>query len=64
MDKDYNQIRLQNGVKNAIEEALADITLIGIKCKAEQYEAGILTAKELNDYIYSVVIAVQVGKNK
>lgn len=62
MEKDYNRIKLENGVKDAVEQALADITITGIKCKVEQYEAGVITAAEFNRYVYDITLAIQVGK--
>jgi hypothetical protein len=51
MQKDYNKIRLVNGVVNAINEALADIAITGIECKIEQYKNGYLTANEFLQYL-------------
>lgn len=51
MDKNYNEIRLKNGVRRAIYEALADLEIARLECKIEQYRGGLLTAKELLDDI-------------
>jgi hypothetical protein len=44
--KDYNAIKLRNGVHNAVDEALADIAITSLKMRIQQYENGIITADE------------------
>lgn len=51
MGKNYNDIRIKNGVRKAIYEALADIEIEHLECKIEQYRAGLMTADELLDDI-------------
>ena len=51
MNKNYNEIRLKNGVRRAIYEALADLEIAHLEGKIEQYREGLLTASELLDDI-------------
>ena len=51
MSKDYNEIMIKNGVRKAIYEALADIEILHLECKINQYRGGLLTAEELLDDI-------------
>jgi hypothetical protein len=44
--KDYNAIKLRNGVHNAVDEALADIAITSLKIRIKQYEDGSITADE------------------
>jgi len=52
--KDYNAILLRNGVHNAVDQALADIAITGLKMKIQQYENGIITADEFLTYLNEV----------
>lgn len=52
--KDYNSIRLRNGVHNAVDEALADIAITSLKMKIQQYENGTITADEFLTYLNEV----------
>lgn len=51
MTKDYNAIKLKNGVQNAVAEALADIAVAGIENRIAGYKSGMLTADELLTYL-------------
>ncbi len=51
MAKDYNKIRLVNGVENAVYQALADIAITGIENRIQAYKKGLITAKEMIEYL-------------
>jgi hypothetical protein len=53
MAKDYNKIRLVNGLEDAVYQALADIAITGLEIKIKAYKNGLITAKELVKYIES-----------
>lgn len=56
--KDYNAIRLRNGVHNAVDEALADIAITSLKMRIQQYariiQNGTITADEFLTYLNEV----------
>jgi hypothetical protein len=54
MDKNYNAIRLKNGVQNAVSEALADIAILGLEHKIKAYKDGVITAEEFLTYMDSL----------
>jgi len=49
-EKNYNMIRLSNGVKNAVNEALADILITRLEVKIKQYKEGDITASEFLEF--------------
>ena len=51
MTKDYNAIRLHNGIQNAVAVALADIAIAGLQNRIGAYKAGNLTASEFLEYL-------------
>lgn len=51
MAKDYNKIRLVNDIENAVCQALADIAITGITTRIQAYKNGLITAKEMIEYI-------------
>ena len=51
MNKDYNKIRLVNGLENAVYQALADIAITGIEKRIQAYNNGLISAKEMIEYL-------------
>lgn len=51
MTKDYKKIKLQNGVRNALNEAMADIIIKRLKIKIKAYQNKNITASELLNYL-------------
>lgn len=49
--KDYNKIKLVNGISNAINEAIADIAVTSLENRISAYKAGQITALELIEHI-------------
>ena len=52
--KDYNAIKLRNGVHNAVDQALADIAITGLEIKIQAYKDGMITADEFLTYLHEV----------
>lgn len=52
--KNYNAIKLKNGIHNAVNEALADIAITGLEIRIKNYKDGMITADEFLTYLYEV----------
>lgn len=51
MTKDYKKIKLQNGVRNAVDEATADIIIKRLNIRIKAYQNKQITASELLNYL-------------
>ncbi len=58
--KDYNRIKLVNGLEDAINQALANIHVLGLSKRIEQYQSGNITAGEFLTFIESILTKEQV----